>query len=261
LKTTPFENKTAGSKRGTRIEEVPMSGATIVVIAVVVIVLLAVIGGIALTARRRSLQRQFGPEYERVVAEQNSRIRAEAELTGRQRRVRKLDIRPLSDAARQEYSARWLAIQEQFVDTPHHAVAEAYELVTTVMTERGYPIEDDDQMQADLSVEYADTVSQFRSAREITSAAAAGKAQTEDLRQAFIHYRALFSDLLGEPDQVPADDAGAPADDAAPTGPAYPADPASLPGTVSPAGTVSPEGTEPLAGTRDDVPTYEQQRR
>jgi hypothetical protein len=213
-----------------------MSGGTIVVIVLVVIVLLAVIGGIALVARRRSLQRQFGPEYERVVAEQNSRIRAEAELTERQRRVRKLDIRPLSEDARQEYSARWVAVQEQFVDTPTQAVAEAYDLVTTVMTERGYPVEDDDQMQADLSVEHAATVSQFRSARAITSAAAAGNAQTEDLRQALIDYRALFADLLGEPDSA----VGA------------------QNGTTAAVPEPADEATD---GPAVDTPTYQQQRR
>jgi len=226
-----------------------MSSGTIVVIVVVVIVLLAAIGGIALAARRRSLQRQFGPEYERVVAEQNSRIRAEAELTGRQRRVRKLDIRPLSDAARQQYSARWLAIQEQFVDTPHQAVAEAYDLVTTVMTERGYPIEDDDQMQADLSVEHADTVSQFRSARQITSAAAAGNAETEDLRQALIHYRALFSDLLGEPDRDIAAQNGTPNADAAAAN------------TAAISTTVANTTADTAPDSTVDTPTYDQQRR
>ena len=213
-----------------------MSGGTIVVIVVVVIALLAAIGGIALAARRRSLQRQFGPEYERVVAEQNSRIRAEAELAERQRRVRKLDIKPLSEASAQQYSARWVAVQEHFVDAPNQAVAEAYDLVTTVMTDRGYPIEDDDQMQADLSVEHAATVSQFRSARAITSAAAAGDAETEELRQALIDYRALFADLLGEP--------------------------GSALGAQNGTTTTAAEPTDQTAGgTAVDTPAYEQQRR
>jgi hypothetical protein len=174
------------------------SGATAVVIVVVVVIIAAVVAA-ALLARRRGLQRQFGPEYDRAVSEQNSRLRAEAELTGRQRRVRKLDIRPLTEAARTKYAADWVAIQERFVDSPEAAVADAYALVTTVMSERGYPMREDEQMLADLSVEHAQTVGHFRAAQEISGNAATGNAATEDLRQALIHYRALFSDLLGEP--------------------------------------------------------------
>ena len=170
--------------------------------------------------RRRRLRQQFGPEYDRVVTEQSSRLRAEAELTDRQRRVRKLDIKPLSEEARRTYAADWMTIQEKFVDAPQTAVREAYELVTTVMTERGYPIEDDEQVMADLSVEHAQTVSHFRTAQQITTSAATGDAATEDLRQAIIHYRALFSDLLGDPAAVPGNAATgtAPATDASTTG-------------------------------------------
>lgn len=174
-----------------------MSSGTTAIVVVVVIVIIAALAAVALTSRRRRLQQQFGPEYDRAVEEQNGRLRAEAELTDRQRRVRKLDIRPLSDEARSRYTADWMVIQEQFVDAPQSAVSDAYALVTTVMKDRGYPTEDDEQVLADLSVEHAQTVGQFRSARVITMNAAAGDAATEDLRQALIHYRALFSDLLG----------------------------------------------------------------
>lgn len=152
-----------------------------------------------MASRRRRLRQQFGPEYDRVVNEQDSRLRAEAELTERQRRVRKLDIRPLTQAARSRYLAQWQVIQEQFVDSPEAAVTDAYALVTTVMKERGYPTGDDDQVLADLSVEHARTVGHFRSAQEITRNVTHGSVQTEDMRQALIHYRELFADLLGGP--------------------------------------------------------------
>jgi hypothetical protein len=174
-----------------------MSSGTIAVVIVVVILVIAAVAATALVTRRRRLQQQFGPEYDRVVTEQNSKLRAEAELTDRQRRVRKLDIRSLSEAASAKYAADWVVIQEQFVDSPESAVADAYVLVTTVMTDRGYPTDDDEQVLADLSVEHAQTVGHFRAAQEISKSAASGHAATEDLRQAFIHYRALFSDLLG----------------------------------------------------------------
>jgi hypothetical protein len=176
-----------------------MSSGTLAVVIIVVIVVIALIVAVARAARRRRLQQQFGPEYDRAVTEQDSKLRAEAELTGRQRRVRRLDIQPLSEAARNRYLAQWQSVQEQFVDSPQTAVTEAYALVTTVMRERGYPITDDEQVMADLSVEHASTVGHFRSAQEITRNAAGGNAPTEDLRQALIHYRALFADLLGDP--------------------------------------------------------------
>jgi len=174
-----------------------MSSGTTAIVVVVVIIVIVALAALAMTARRRRLRQQFGPEYDLAVSEQNSKLRAEAALVDRQRRVRKLDIKPLSDEARARYSADWVLIQEQFVDSPQSAVSDAYALVTTVMTDRGYPTEDDEQVMADLSVEHAETVSHFRAARAITMNSAAGDAATEDLRQALIHYRALFSDLLG----------------------------------------------------------------
>jgi hypothetical protein len=176
-----------------------MSSGTTAVVIVVVIVVIAIAVATSMVMRRRRLQQQFGPEYDRAVAGQNSRLRAEAELAERQRRVRKLDIKPLGDQARERYSADWVVIQERFVDAPEAAVGDAYLLVTTVMRERGYPTENDDQVLSDLSVEHARAVGHFRSAQELSGNAAGGDAVTEDLRQALIHYRALFSDLLGQP--------------------------------------------------------------
>ena len=132
-----------------------MSGGTIAIVIVVVIIIAVLIAAAAVTTRRRRLQQQFGPEYERAVAEQNSKLRAEAELTDRQRRVRKLDIKPLADQARRQYTADWAVIQEQFVDSPQTAVGAAHDLVVTVMTERGYPTDDTEQAMNDLSVEHA----------------------------------------------------------------------------------------------------------
>lgn len=179
-----------------------MSSGIIVVVILLMLVIAAALAAVTVTARRRRLQQQFGPEYDRAVTEQNSRLRAEAELAGRQRRVRNLDIRPLTEQARRQHAAHWVAIQEEFVDSPQTAVAEAYDLVVTVMKERGYPTEDTEQVMSDLSVDHAETVGRFRAAQQITAAAASGNAETEQLRQALIHYRALFSELLGEPSAV-----------------------------------------------------------
>jgi len=174
-----------------------MSTGTIVVIVVVIIVIALAIG-VAATVRRRRLQQQFGPEYDRLAQEHDSKRKAEAELAQRQRRVRKLDIRPLSPQAQEQYTARWMSLQERFVDDPEDAVAQSQTLVAEVMRERGYPTEHRDQVAADLSVEHAKTIGNFRAAEEISQKATAGTASTEDLRQAMIHYRALFRDLLGD---------------------------------------------------------------
>ena len=176
-----------------------MSGTTVAIIVVVVIVIIALIVAALATARRRRLQQRFGPEYGRVAGEQKSQLKAESELAGRERRVKSLDIRPLSAQAQAEYATRWAAIQEQFVDQPERSVAQAQDLVYSVMRDRGYPVEGHDQTVADLSVEHAGTLEQYRTAHTISERAAAGEASTEDLRQAMVHYRALFSDLLGEP--------------------------------------------------------------
>jgi len=181
---------------------------------VAVIVVGAVVFGVMAVFRRRRLQQRFGPEYDRLVGERDSRRRAEAELTERQRRVQDLDIQPLTDVARASYAGRWTSIQEQFVDAPADAVSGAQFLVADVMTERGYPAgqQDQDQVLADLSVEHSDTLDRYRAAVEISGKAAAGTASTEDLRQAMVHYHALFADLLGEPaDSEPADQESRPA--------------------------------------------------
>jgi hypothetical protein len=148
--------------------------------------------------RRRRLRQRFGPEYDRMVEEKGSRTKAEAELASRQRRVADLDIQPLDPAARTRYAENWAAVQEQFVDAPQEAVMAAQRLVKTVMKERGYPTEGDDQVLADLSVDHANVLDHYRAAYGISQRAADNQASTEDLRQAMIHYRALFQDLLGQ---------------------------------------------------------------
>jgi hypothetical protein len=182
-----------------------MSSGTIVAIIIVVVVVAAVVIAGALTMRRRRLQQRFGPEYDRAVERADSRHEAEAELAEREKRVRGLDIRPLDPAARDRYASQWMAVQEQFVDSPAHSVTSGQALITAVMAERGYPTEDPDQIEADLSVEHAATIDQFRTAQELSGRAAAGTASTEDLRLAMVHYRTLFRDLLGEADSPTAD--------------------------------------------------------
>ena len=173
------------------------AGATVAIIVVIVIVI-AVAAFAAMAARRRRLKERFGPEYDRLVADQPSQRKAEAELASRERRVRRLDIRPLSAAARAEYATQWTSIQERFVDQPASAVSQAQQLVTAVLGDRGYPTEGYEQVLADLSVEHARNLEHYRAANALTDASADGQASTEDLRQAMIHYREMFDDLLDD---------------------------------------------------------------
>jgi hypothetical protein len=174
-----------------------MSTVTIVIVAVVIVAAVLVIG-VTAVRRRSRLRHRFGPEYDLLAEERDSKLKAESELAGREKRVHGLDIQPLTDSARAGYAVQWAAIQEQFVDIPEDAVASSQLLVVAVMCELGYPAEDPDQMLADLSVEHATTLGYYRAAEETSRKSAAGTASTEDLRMAMINYRALFRDLVGE---------------------------------------------------------------
>jgi len=169
-------------------------------IAVIAAIAIAVGTGFWLRARqeRRSvrLREGFGPEYERAVEEYGDKSRAERELAARERRVQKLSVRLLTPQERDRFGSAWSGVQQRFVDDPNGAVAEADRLVKSVMATRGYPIDDFEQRIADLSVDHARVVQHYRAARILAQANAAGSSTTEDLRQAMVHYRVLFADLL-----------------------------------------------------------------
>jgi Tfp pilus assembly protein PilX len=179
-----------------------MSAGAIVAIIVAVALVILVIGTIT-AMRRRQLRQRFGSEYDRVAGEMRSHRKADAALAERERRVQSLDIHPLDETTRVKYAAEWTAIQERFVDQPDQAVTQAELLVTSVMKDRGYPTEGHDQIVADLSVEHAGTLDHYRAAHQISMQAQEGTAGTENLRLAMLHYRALFSDLLGQPSEYP----------------------------------------------------------
>ena len=169
---------------------------TIVLIIVVLVIIAAIVYGVQ-TGRRKKLQSTFGPEYDRVVADAGNRTEAEKELRDREKRHAELELKELSPESQQRYRAAWEEVQIQFVDNPSEAVGTADELVTRLITERGYPTAEYDERLADLSVEHANTLEHYREAHGISERNAAGQASTEDLRLALVHYRALFADLLG----------------------------------------------------------------
>jgi hypothetical protein len=174
-----------------------MPGWVWIVIAIAVVVVIALIAWNAMRARRsRTLKEGFGPEYDRTVAESPSKREAEAELDERRKRHDQLDIEPLSPESRERYVETWQATQARFVDDPGDAVIEADFLIQQVMRERGYPVEDFEQRAADVSVDHPEVVNNYRAAHGIAIAHGREKASTEDLRQAIVHYRSLFDELL-----------------------------------------------------------------
>jgi hypothetical protein len=170
--------------------------AWIVIGVGVALAVLALIGAVLGRRKRRGLQERFGPEYDRTVADAPSRREAESDLADRQKRREQLDIKPLDQESQQRYAGEWRAAQEHFVDDPAAAVGEADRLIQDVMKKRGYPVEDFDQRADDISVDHPEVVSNYRAAHAISIANDRGKASTEDLRTAMVHYRALFVELL-----------------------------------------------------------------
>jgi hypothetical protein len=168
-----------------------------ILILVVVMVAIALVGG-WLFARRRALKGKFGTEYDRVVAEQPSRAAAEQELRQRERKHAELALRTLTPEARARHAAEWAEVQARFVDAPSDAVRDGDQLVTRLISDLGYPTDTDDERLALLSVEYGGTLGRYREAHEISLRNARGEASTEQLRQALVHYRTLFAELLGE---------------------------------------------------------------
>jgi hypothetical protein len=168
-----------------------IAGVGVVVVALVALALTR-------SRRRRTLQGRFGDEYDRTVEDADSRRRAEQELAGRAKRRDELELRSLSDAARDRYGQQWRELQARFVDRPQVAVVDADALVTQVMRDRGYPVEDFES-QADLvSVDHPDVVENYRRGHRIYAKQVNGAATTEDLRLAVVSYRALFDELLND---------------------------------------------------------------
>ena len=174
----------------------------LIVLAAAVIVIVALLVWLYVRKRRRNtagLRQKFGPEYDRAVVAHGSERKAESKLEDREKRVEKLKIRDLDPTEHERYSKQWESVQSRFVDSPKGAVAEADDLVSSVMKTRGYPVSDFDQRAADISVDHPRVVENYRSAREIALRLGKDQATTEDLRTAMIHYRSLFEELVQVP--------------------------------------------------------------
>jgi len=171
--------------------------AILVVLAVgIVIAIVGLVWGYSRTQRTKTLKSKFGPEYRRVASAEGDAGHGEKVLLERERRVKKLEITPLTEAQRSEFADAWEHAQAEFVDDPAAAVTHADVLVQEVMNVRGYPVADFEQRVADVSVDHPAVAQNYRLAHDIADRNEHAEVGMEKLREAMLHYRALFADLL-----------------------------------------------------------------
>jgi FtsZ-interacting cell division protein ZipA len=175
---------------------------TWIILAAVVVLALIAVGAWFYIRKKQSqkqslkLQERFGPEYDRTVKELGSRTKGESELKAREKRVERLEILPLAPPEAARFSEAWQALQGRFVDNPKGVVVQAEQLVRELMEKRGYPMGDFERRAGDISVDHPDVVANYRAAQAIAVREQRGSADTEELRKAVVHYRALFDELL-----------------------------------------------------------------
>ena len=174
-----------------------ISTQTWIIAGVLVLALIALAAWVFYQKKQsHRLQEQFGPEYGRTVDELGSRTKAESELKAREKRVERFTIIPLSPSEAARFSQAWADLQGRFVDNPKGVVVQADQLVRELMLKRGYPMADFERRAADISVDYPAVVDHYRTAQAIAVRDQRGEADTEELRKAVVHYRALFDELL-----------------------------------------------------------------
>src|SRR6202162_5051774 len=182
-----------------------LSTTQLVLVVGLIVIVAAGIATLLILRKRRTarLRAQFGgPEYTRVVKEGGNQRRAEDKLEKRAERVESFHIRALSPADHARFLESWRKVQGRFVDSPGGAVTEADQLLGDVMSMRGYPVSDFEQRAADISVDHPLVMENYRAGHGIAVRQTNGQASTEELRQAMIHYRTLFEELVGEPEMA-----------------------------------------------------------
>ena len=169
-----------------------------ILVAVVVVLVIGGLLGVAFTRRQRTkhLQERFGPEYDRTVREVGDLRQAENELAARLDHVKSLEIRPLSAEETERFTREWQSTQTEFVDEPLVAVQKANRLLREVMNAKGYPVDDFEQRASDISVDYPDLVVDYRELHAIAVKSDDQEVSTEEMRQAMVHGRALFENLV-----------------------------------------------------------------
>ncbi len=168
-------------------------------IAVIVVAAVVVVGAIVwlVEARRRAnLRSRFGSEYDRALDSAGNRRAAERNLRSRVEERKRLELHPLAPAARNDYETRWRDIQGQFVDAPQTALTQADALLTSLMRDIGYPVDDFEHQAALASVDHAQVVDNYRQGHRAYLSSVNGQGTTETMRRGLISYRSLFAELM-----------------------------------------------------------------
>ena len=108
----------------------------------------------------------------------------------------RVEIRPLGRIAHHRFSEEWASVQAMFLEDPSGAVEQAHGLVDDVMRARGYPVGDFEERAAEVAIDHPTIVEHYPDAQALAQASRDGSGDPDVLRRAFVHYRALFADLL-----------------------------------------------------------------
>ena len=172
---------------------------TLIIVIAAVVVVVAIVALVLRSRRHAALRDRFGPEYDRTVDEAGSKRAGRRELKERQARHDELELVPLDPSTAQRLRNEWRLTQERFVDAPAESVADAHRVLRTALEARGYPTRDDDDRIAMLSVDHADVLDRYRTGMATEAKwREQGTTDTEDLRLAMQHYRAVFDRVVGE---------------------------------------------------------------
>jgi hypothetical protein len=179
--------------------DVEVDNNAIMAIAIAIVIILAAVLVWWYSTRKRTeqLRSRFGPEYDRTVDDLGDQRRAESELGAREKRVEALNLRELAPNEVEAYAEEWARVQARFVDDPRTSIVEADRWVGRLMMDRGYPMGDFERRAADISVDHPRVVENYRAAHAIAERSQGGDGNTEELRQAMVHYRSLYTELLG----------------------------------------------------------------
>ena len=175
-----------------------MTNTTVIVLVAIVFLIIGVLLATAFNRlqRTKQLKERFSSEYDHTLDKVGDKRQAESELQARVDHVEKLNIRPLTAEETDRFTREWQTTQTEFVDQPLTSVQKANQLIKEAMSVRGYPVDDFEQRAADISVDHPDLVANYRELHAIAVKSNRDGISTEEMRQAMVHGRALFHDLV-----------------------------------------------------------------
>jgi hypothetical protein len=176
-----------------------MSTEAVIAIVVLAAVIVLLVAAVAAASRKRRSSRprgEFGAEDDRTVQDAGKRRRAEKGDSAGEGEREDLQLRPLTPAARERYTASWAQLQAKFVAAPVIALNEADTLLTQLMADRGYPTDSIDAQSRLLSVEPAHLLDGYRPGHDVEFASGMQQATVEDLGNAMLYFRRVFEHLM-----------------------------------------------------------------